>query len=263
MPGFLAVLLGKVAGLGAVKAALATVAATLTLALAGGAAALLSVPGGDADSGVVAQVLQADTTGVVAPATSSAAPVPPAEIGVQAGTEASVESLSASSQAAIEVATPTVATPVNVPSVPSVALPPLPSLPVIPPCVANLLPTAGSIPDPAALVAKLPACILSVVTANLPIATIQSVIGSANLPVNIAGCLSSVLGSVPAVVGGTLSGLPALLAACLPTGAIPGVGSIPGLGSIPGMGSIPFIGSIPFMDSIPFTGSIPGFGAAR
>jgi len=67
------------------------------------------------------------------------------------------------------------------------------------------------------------------VTAHLPIDSIQHVIGSANLPVDVSTCLSSVLGSLPGITGGNVSGLPQLLAACLPKGPIPGMGSIPGL----------------------------------
>ncbi len=254
MPGFLAVLLAKMAGLGAVKTTIATATAALTLAVAGGATGVLPLPGGHAGTGVVATAAVAQSLPADVPPPSTGLPEMP---GMSAAIETSVSAAATGAEANVSVAAPMVAAAATVPVVPDIPLPTLPSLPAIPPCVANLIPAVGIVPDPFTLVAQLPACILSVVTAHLPLDTIQSVIGSFNLPIDIVGCLSSVLGSVPGFVGGNLSGLPQLLAACLPTGAVPGIGSIPGMGSIPDMGSIPFFGSIPFM------GLIPGFGTGQ
>ncbi len=100
----------------------------------------------------------------------------------------------------------------------------------------------GTVPDPTVLISQLPACIQSVIAAHLPLDTIQQVIGTANLPVSVSKCLTAVLGSGPGFVSGDVSGVSRLLAACLPTGSIPGMGSLPGLGSIPGMGSVPGLG---------------------
>ena len=113
-------------------------------------------------------------------------------------------------------------------------MPTIPALPALPTCVANLVPTAGTAPDPTRLVAQLPACIRSVVAASLPLDTIRQALGSANLPANVSTCLSAVVGAVPGFTGGDLSGLPQLLSTCLRISSIPGAGSIPGFGSIPG-----------------------------
>jgi len=256
MPGILAVLIAKLAGLGAVaKVAAATTTAALTMALGAGTG-LLPLPGGNADPAVVAQGAIDQATAAV---NSAVASVPATTVGgtaVQAAAATSVTSPagSGSAEASTAAVTPAAA-PAKLPAVANVVTPTIPALPAIPSCVANLVPTGGTVPDPAKLVAQLPACVLSVVSAHLPLDTIQSAIGSANLPVDVSKCLSSVLGSVPGFADGNLSGLPQLLSACLPTGSTPGLGSIPGIGSIPGMGSIPGIGSIPGMGSIQSMGS--------
>ncbi len=243
MPGFATALIAKLAGLGTVaKAAIATATAVLTMALAGGASGVLPLPGGHADSGVVVQGALDHAAAAVGSATK---PLPPPSGGtdVQAAAGASVTppTGSASTHASTGVATPTAGTSANLPTVPDV------TVAAVPACVTNLVPTGATVPDPVQLVSQLPACVLSVVTAHLPLDTIQAAIGSANLPVNVSGCLSSVLTSLPALVGGNMSGLAQLLSHCLPTGSIPGIGgSIPGAGSIPGIG-----GSIPGMNLIP------------
>jgi hypothetical protein len=84
--------------------------------------------------------------------------------------------------------------------------------------VSDLIPTGGTLPDPERLVAELPACIVTVVTEHLPLDTIQSIIGSANLPVDVSRCLSAVVSSLPGFSGGDLSGLSQLLSSCMPTG---------------------------------------------
>ncbi len=123
-----------------------------------------------------------------------------------------------------------------IPTIPNVAIPTVAGLPALPSCVTNLIPTGGTVPDPIQLATTLPSCIISVITANLPMETVQSLIGSVGLPIDLSTCLSSVVRSVPTFAGGDLSRLPQLLSACLPTGQVPGMGSFPGMGSLPGFG---------------------------
>lgn len=255
MPGFLAVLIVKLAGLGAVtKVAAATTTAALTMALVGAGTGVLPVPSGAADTALVAR---GGIDHATAAEVSSAFSLP---VGTSGGTAAPAAAVvlsptdSTSAKASTVVPTPAAA-PAKLPSlsnvgaVSNVATPTIPTLPAIPRCVANLLPTGGTPPDPTMLVAQLPACIQSVVAAHLPLDTVQRAIGSANLPVALSKCLSAVLGSVPGFVGSDLSDVPRLLAACLPTGPVSGTGSIPGTGSLPGAGSIPGIGSLPGISS--------------
>lgn len=228
MPGFLTALIAKLAGLGTVaKAAIATATAALTLAAAGGATGVLPLPGGQTDPGVVAQAAVPQTTAAVPTTTST--PATTSTTAVKAAGGASVGSSTGSTSTK---ATTSVATPANLPT--------FAGLPAIPSCVSNLIPTGGTVPDPAQLVTQLPACILSVVTSHLPLDTIQSVIGSANLPVDLSKCLSSVIGSLPTFAGGDLSGLPKLLSACLPTGSIPGMNFVPGMSGISSMPGMSF-----------------------
>ena len=225
MPVILAGLLAKLAGLGAVaKAAIATATAALTIAV-GGATGVLPIPGGGPEPASIAQGAIAQANAAVSSATSSLPAPTPGVTGVQAASAASATppAASTSAKASTAVATPKVTPSANVPNVS------VPAIPAIPSCVANLIPSGTTVPDPAKLVAQLPACIASVVTASLPLDTIQSVIGSAKLPVDVSKCLSSVVRSVPTFVSGNLSGLPQLLSACLPAGSIPGTGSIPGM----------------------------------
>jgi len=246
MPGFIAALIAKLAGVGTVaKAALAAATAALTLGVAGGATGVLPLPGGSGDAAVIARGAIDQATAAVNSAVASV-PATSGTAAVQAAGGAAVTSPAGSTSTHAETATSTAANSAKLPTVPNVVVPTVPALPAIPRCVADLIPTGTTVPDPARLVAQLPACVLSVVSASLPLDTIQSVIGTANLPVDVSRCLWSVLRSVPTFAGGNLSGLPKLLSACLPTGSIPGMGSIPGAGSIPGLGS----GSIPGLSSI-------------
>jgi hypothetical protein len=210
----------------------------------GAGTGVLPLPGGHADPAAIAQGTTDQATAAVGSAVSSLASAAPGGTGVQTATGASVPpptgSSSATATAGARVDTPTAAAPAaaapaKLPTVPNIATSAIPALPAVPSCVANLIPTGATVPDPAQLVAQLPACVLSLVTAHLPLDTIQSMIGSANLPVNVFTCLSSVLRSVPGFVGGNLSGLPQLLSACVPTGSAPGIRSIPAMGSTPGL----------------------------
>ncbi|MDQ3680362.1 MAG: hypothetical protein M3378_07440 [Actinomycetota bacterium] len=235
MPGFLAALMAKLAAMGTVaKAAIATTTAALTMAAAGGAAGVLPLPGGDSDPAVMAQGAIDQATEAVGTATSPVPPPTSGGTGAQTAGGASVTSPTAatSGRAGTGVATPAGARSAAVPNAA------VPAIPAMPSCVAGLIPTGGAMPDPARLATQLPACILSVVQAHLPMDAIQSAIGSANLPVDVSRCLSSVLASVPNFVGGDLSGLSQLVSACLPTGSVPGTGSVPtGSGSFSGFRS--------------------------
>ncbi|MDQ3569878.1 MAG: hypothetical protein M3450_10885 [Actinomycetota bacterium] len=232
MPGLLAALMAKLAAMGTVaKAAIATATAALTMAAAGGAAGVLPLPGGDSGPGVVSQTAVDQATAAVGPATSSLPPAMSGGTGAQTTSGASVTPPSAATSARAGTG-PATAASTNSAAVPNAAVP---AIPAMPSCVASLIPTGGAMPDPARLATQLPACILSVVRAHLPLDAIQSAIGSANLPVNVAGCLSSVLGSVPGFMGGDLSGLSQLVSACMPSGSVPGTGSMPtGQGSFSG-----------------------------
>ena len=249
MPGALAALLAKMAGLGtAAKAAVATITAALTMTAAGGAAGVLPLPGGHTEVPPLESAWQASVA-----AGSGATSTPPTTAGgtaLQAATATSVSSStgSTSAPAGSGAATSKVATSVSVPPVTTVAgsagLPSvstvadriIPAVPTLPPCVAGLIPAAGTRPDPTTLITQLPACILSVISAHLPLDVISRVIGTANLPVDISRCLSAVLRMVPTVVGGNLAGLSQLLSACLPTGGLPGAGARATGGSATGLG---------------------------
>ncbi len=230
MPGFLAVPIAKLAGLGAVtKVAAATATAALTMAVGAGAG-VLPVPGGTADSAVVAQGAIDQVVAAVGSASASVPTTTSTGSPAQAAVATSVTSPagSSSAKASTVVTPPAAVTPAKVAAVSSVATPAIPAPPAMPSCVANLLPAGGTAPDPTKLVSQLPACIQSVVAAHLPLDAIQSAIGSANLPVDVSRCLSSVLASVPGFMGGDLSGLSQLVSACMPSGSVPGTGSMPG-----------------------------------
>jgi hypothetical protein len=230
MPGFLGALIAKLVGGTVAKAALATTAA-LTMVVGGGAAAGIIPTGGDTDPVAVAQpaVDQANDA-----ADAAVEPAPPAAAATEpAADEASVTPPAASASASADANT-AAAPAADMPDVPDVST--LIPEAVVPPCVSDLVPSGGSVPDPTQLVSQLPTCILSVVTANLPpLDLIEQAIGSANLPVDVSGCLTSVLASLPTFVSGDLSGLSGILSDCLPTGGIPG--SEAGSGSSPGSGS--------------------------
>jgi hypothetical protein len=236
MPGFLGALIAKLVGRTVAKAALATTTA-LTMVVGGGAAAGIIPTGGDANPVAVAQPAVDQAGDAADAALDLAPPAPPVDAVVPADDEASEmpPTASASADAGAAAATPSVSPATNLDEVPDVSDFETPELSAQPDCVTGLIPTGGSVPDPARLVAELPTCILSVVTANLPLDLIEQAIDSADLPVDISGCLSSVLASLPTFVGGDLSALSAILSACLPAGAIPG--SEAGSGSFPGFGS--------------------------
>ena len=247
MPGFLGALIAKLVGGTVAKAALATTAA-LTMVVGGGAAAGIIPTGADTDAVAVAQsdLDEANDTAdaAVEPAPTAAA----VEATEPAADEASVTPPAASASASASADTNTAAAPAaDMPDVPDVST--LIPEAVVPPCVSDLIPSGGSVPDPTQLVSQLPTCILSVVTANLPLDLIEQAIGSANLPVDVSGCLTSVLASLPTFVSGDLSGLSQILSACVPAEFIPGSGS----GSFPGSEFIPGSGS----------GSFPGFDFGR
>ena len=241
MPGFLGALIAKLVGGTVAKAALATTAA-LTMVVGGGAAAGIIPTGGDTDPVAVAQSDLDEANGTADAAVEPAPTAPAVEATEPAADEASVTPPAASAD------TNTAAAPAaDMPDVPDVST----FIPeaVVPPCVSDLIPSGGSVPDPTQLVSQLPTCILSVVTANLPLDLIEQAIGSANLPVDVSGCLTSVLASLPTFVSGDLSGLSGILSACVPAEFIPGSGS----GSFPGSEFIPGSGS----------GSFPGFDFGR
>lgn len=181
------------------------------MAVAVGTAGVL--PGAGTDAGVVTQ-------GVVqqaSPTTAQAAdPLPAPTPGgpeVEATGWTTTPTAGSTSPRAAGVAPTT--TSANLPAGAGGALP---TSPAIPGCVADLIPTGGTPPDPDRLINELPACIVTVVTDHLPLDTIQSIIGSANLPVDISRCLSAVVSSLPGFSGGDVSGLSELLSSCMPTG---------------------------------------------
>ncbi|MBA2496711.1 MAG: hypothetical protein H0V33_06375, partial [Acidimicrobiia bacterium] len=227
MFGLLAALTAKLAGVGTAAKAVAASTAAVTAAVAAGAAAgIVPMAGANVDPGTVARPAIEQVAAAVSPTTLPLAPTTTGAAEVQAEASVTPSTESTSAEATSGLAPPTDVDSANIPAVP--ALPTIP-LPVVPSCVTALIPTGGTVPDPAQLAAQLPACILSVVTANLPLDAIESAIDAANLPVDVAGCLSSVISSIPGFVGGDLTGLSQLLSACLPTGSLPGTGSFPGM----------------------------------
>ena len=259
----LTALTAKMAGLGTLTKATAAVStAALTLTVAGGAAGVLPSAGGQPGPAAVAQEAGGQATFALASVPSAAPSTTRGGTEAQATGGASVTTPagSGSARANTGVATPSATSSAGLRSIgalPTPITPALPALPPIPSCVANLIPTGGTAPDPIKLVAQLPACILSVVTSSLPLDTITAVIGSAGLPVDVSTCLTSVLGSVPALASGDMSGLPRLLSDCLPTGSVPSTGSFSGTGSRPGTGS--FTGTGSFSG----TGSVTGTTSGR
>jgi|GEM_PF-3017693 len=260
MPGFLTGLLAKLAGLGGLtKSAIAAVTAALTMAVAGGATGVLPLPGAHSGPAAAVQGAVDQATAAVGSATRSLPPTMTGASGVPAASEVSATppTGSSSTHASTGLAAPTGAAPAQPHAVPQGATPAIPALPAIPSCVADLIPTGATPPDPAHLVSQLPACILGVIKAHLPLDTIKAVVGSAKLPVDLVKCLSAAIGSAPTFTAGDLSSLARLLSACLPKGSVPGMGSIPGMGSVPGAGFFPAMGSVPGM------ASFPGFKSGR
>lgn len=241
MFGLLAALITKLAGVGiAAKAAVATTAA-LAMAVTGGVVAgIVPMPGGNGDAGSIAQPAAEQATDAVSSATDSLPPTTAGETEAEADSEVSVAPATSSTSAGANsgLNTTTDNSSADLPAVP--AIPAVPELPALPTCVTEIIPTGGTVPDSAQLVAQLPACIVSVVTENLPLDVIESAIGSANLPIDVSACLSSVVSSISGFAGGDLSALTQLLSACLPTGSLPGMGT----GQMPDGSSTP--GGFPF-----------------
>ncbi len=237
MPGFLSALTGKITGLGTV--ARAAVVTTVAVAMVvGGAGAVLSLPDNGVDAAVVvpAAVDQpAATVTVEAPAATVASPAPAPAAAAEpapapaASARATAPAASAAASAdlpALPKAPKASARKAPTAAAADIPTPTLPALPAIPGCLSELIPTSGTMPDPVELATQLPSCILSLVMGSVPLDLIRSVLDSANLPVDIFGCLSSVLSAVPTFATGDLSRLPQLLTACMPTGDFSGMGSM-------------------------------------
>lgn len=233
MPGVLLALVAKMAGLGtAAKGAAVAATTALAMAVAGGAAGVLPLPGDGAEVALLQSAVQGrsatEATTTSAPPTTVGRTVVQTARSASATSSAGPVSARAGGTVAADATTST-----SLPRVADATLSSLPALPALPACVADLIPAAGARPDPATLIVRLPACVRSVLAAHLPLDTIQRLIGSANLPVDLVRCLSSVLRTVTAAAGANLSGLPQLLSACLPGGVIPGAGSGRTTGSVP------------------------------
>ncbi len=257
MPGALALLTAKLAGLGtAAKAVIAAITAAVTMTLAGGATGVLPLPGSHTDAAAVSQAAVQRATAAAGAITSAAPATTTAGSGSAVGTSthASASTSTASAATTAKAATtasgasaaavvPTVGktanAAANVVNLPGAATGTLPTLPA---CVTALIPTAGTRPDLAKLFADLPACILSVIKAHLPLDGVRGAMGSAHLPADVARCLSAALEAAPATAGAGAPGLRHLLSGCVPaglpgtgTGTVKGTGSIPGLGSFAGL----------------------------
>lgn len=260
--GFLAGLLAKLGCAGtAVKSAVAGATAVATMGLAGAAAGVLPAPAQnlvatavsaatpfefpdpDDATAVVERAVPALPTVTVPPVPTTPA-VPP--VSVTAGAKVGATSASASAKTG---ASPTPTVPkVTVPPVPQVTVPPIVANLVngLPACVKNLLPAGGTVPDPTKLAAEIPACI-------------PQVLGSANLPPQVATCVASILGTVGGASGMPAGAVPNLgslsLSTCVPMDATKCVSSLLSLlSTLPGFtgGSIPIVGNL---------ASLPGLNA--
>jgi len=262
MPGFLAGLLGPLAGLGtAAKAGIAAAFAAVTMSVAGGATGVLPIPGVHADGAAVAQTAAPSIpTSAASVSVSGSASTQSGGAGAQAGVAATVTVPTV--PAITHAVTPAPPVPVSTSAI-AVPTPTLPTLPALPACVQNLIPPKGTMPDPAKILAQLPACIQSIIAAHTPAPVLSNVPGLADLPANVSKCLSAVFAAIPNVGSGKLTSVSptsldptaimSIMAACTPTGLVPGGGSLFGGGSIPGAGSIPGLGSV--------TGSAPAAGS--
>lgn len=265
--GVLAGLLAKVSGVGtAAKATVAGIAAVATMGVAGAAAGVLpgpaqnavatavnaatpfQFPGTDAVNGAVehatGQIPKVDVPKVVPPSVPS--------VSVDVGAKAGSTSAGAGAKVAPS-ATPAVPN-VGVPSLPPVAVPPAVGglIKNLPACVTNLVPTGGGVPDPAKLATQIPACI-------------PQVLAAAGLPVDVAKCIASVLGSIGGASGMTTGSVPSIgslkLSSCVPVDATKCVSSMLGLlANLPGVsGGFPgFAGAIPGFGSIPGLSNVAG-----
>jgi hypothetical protein len=257
--GLLAGLLAKASGVGtAAKAAVASVTAVMTMGLAGGAAGLLPGP---------AQTLVASAVGAATPfefpnpddvaATVSHAvgslpevtvpvTVPPLPVAPPVSVDASAKagSTSASAKTAAPAATPTLPSVPGVPALPNVSVPPAVSNLVngLPACVKNLVPTNGGTPDPARLASQIPSCI-------------TQVLSTANLPPQVATCVSSILGAIGGASGMSAAAVPSIsslnVSACVPmdqsacvTNMMSTLANIPGFGSLPGVSNLPGLSNV-------------------
>jgi len=246
MPGVLAALAAKLAGLGTVaKAAIAAVTAALTMTVAGGATGVLPLPGEHGGATAVApesvqQTVSALGAAASNAATAAAASAPSAQVSGSTAVGSSGASpvtakASASTGASTTIATSTTVAKVTTQVVtPKVAAAAVHDLTKLPACLAALVPASGSQPDLARIRSELPACILSLVKAHLPLDVVRPAVGPSHLPVDLFTCLASALKAAPAATGTNLSGLRQLLAGCLPTGVLPGTGTATGAASLSG-----------------------------
>lgn len=256
----LAGLLAKVGGLGtAAKAALAGATAVTTLGVAGGAAGVLPGPAQDAVAAAVGTVTPFElpvATGAVGSARAGApgaddlrvpAPVslPPvvATATPTPSASASVSPSAAGPAKAVRSTDTHGAAEATAPTVPQVTVPPAVAGLVsgLPACVKDLVPATGPVPDPATLAARIQACI-------------PQVLSTANLPPEVARCVSAVLGAIGGASGmdpARIASLGSLnLSACVPMDASTCVNSMMRfLATLPGPGS-----------RLPTTGSFAGVG---
>lgn len=244
MSGVLGGVIAKLTGLGtAAKAAIATVTAFLTMAVAGGATGVLPVPGShDLGSAVESALQQASTAGVTA--STSATVTPAGGTDVNASARSTTTSSTTASTVHASTTSPTVTTPTTVaPTRPTALNGSLPGLSQLPACVQNLIPAKGTTPDPATLIPQVVACVQSLISSHLPTGDIQSLFGSLGLPGNLSTCLSSIFSALPTLATANTSTFTQVMATCVPTGSLSGIGSIPGIASMPGIGSLPTTGS--------------------
>ena len=261
--GLASVIFAKLASMGtAAKAAVATSAMTAVALTGGAAAGALPAPVQNAVVGVVSSITPFDLSdgggdGEHERATGSLtvdAPVPgevPASAAVQADAGGPATAGAGISPAPAHggggSARTTGSVTPTIPSVGSLPVPGLTDLPTgtqLPACVKDLIPAGGSVPDPSALLAQVPACV-------------QTVLASHHVPVEVAACVNSILASLPAA--GSVSGVGNLsaldLSACVPVdltqcatsfmgamqnlaGASTGFGGLTGLGSLANLGSL-------------------------
>jgi hypothetical protein len=274
--GVLSGLLAKVAGIGtAAKAALATATAVTTIGLAGAAAGVLpgpaqtlvatavnaatpfQLPGADGATGAVQQATgplpHVDLPAVTVPSLPAAPPVSVAA-SAKAGSSTGSAGANASPSPAAAPALPNVGGLPSLPSLPGVPAAVAGPVKNLPACVTNLVPAAGSVPDPAKLATHIQACI-------------PQVLAAPNLPTDVAKCVASVLGSIGGASGMSAGSLPSIgslnVSACVPldatkcvSNAMAAVGDLPGLpGGVPGIGSLPGLSTIPGLGNV--AGCVP------
>jgi hypothetical protein len=236
--GFLAGLVAKLTGLGtAVKTAVATISAVLTATLAAGGAGVLPAPAQHVVASLVGSVtpLHFPDTGHAAGTVQAALGhlAPSAAGSVESSTEAPAPGGDGNSSAGAQVSTGgtpvanaggtgTVqtrthgnapgtsanvaanATPGNIPALPAPVANIVNNLPS---CLKDLVPTTGSVPDPATLAAQIPPCI-------------QQVLGTISLPADVSKCVASVLGSIGGIAGMSAGSLPDIskldVSSCVP-----------------------------------------------